>query len=341
MAMQAIDRNTGLPSNVSLTANTAVNKSTGPVQTSGQTTASDRTSQAVSGFTSGLNTTTVALDALNSLIAQLTDRPAVSDAELADKFPVATRQFSPQFGWYWVLPNGMSTDEKGAKEFNTQQAVKRQKAVEAAGTIKGGTERQKETESNRKQEIAHNRQLQGEYSKEAAMGDAQFLVNKAIADALEAAMPQISAQLEGAGTSKSTLAGAFLQRAATKGATEGAALGANLSAQYGQLNVGLANVLEELTRSDPNSPEGMLLQAIIGSKGIATFGQNSQVADTGSDKTVTENKTVAPTTANITKNTLPFGSLLAGSTPQATTNALTTNTALYDTDVSTLYGDEA
>lgn len=397
--MAAPDRLTGLPVNqqtlaasIPTTVNQTENK--GP-QTSTQTGGSaERASNAVSSSSSSINTTPGALSALDALIAQLTTRPDIDQAQLEADFPPATRIFSPQYGWYWQGPNGQSMSQADAQRFNQQQEAKKQIAIKNAPIIQGGTPEQKNTRAQRDAEIARNRDLQntnvtdsderkaaltqanlnqqsqlnakelaltskvteilagaqafyreqnakgqGRFSEERAKAEGQALIDKAIADALEAALPQITQGLEGAGTSKSTIAANLTQKAATKGATEGAALSANLGVQYGQLsnqlttafaqldattaselartlatvgtnfantgvssnldfeklvtqevanygnqNVQLAGVLEALTRSDPNSPEAMLIQAIAASKGLVSSGTQNQVGSTNSDK---------------------------------------------------------
>lgn len=287
---QAPDRNTGLPFSTSAytkqNTDEAKVSATGPTTTTAQTTGQDVTRGASQQITSAVNTTPQALAALNQLITQLTDRPAIGDAELDAKFPRATRIFDKYSGWIWQDPKtGFNMSEREAQQFNAKQTAARQVAIQQAGIIKGGTEETKTQQGERATEIARNRELQGKYSKEAAIGDAQFLINKAIADSLEAAMPQITAGLDAAGTSRSTIAASLTQKAATKGATEGAALGAQLGAQYGTINTQLAGVLEALTRSDPNGPAALLLQAINSSKGLYTAGVTNTNSASVTDKT--------------------------------------------------------
>lgn len=132
----------------------------------------------------------------------------------------------------------------------------------------GGTDEQKLLTQARGEEVSRVRNQQDAYSKDAAMADSQSLINKAIADAMRAAEPRITSYAEGAGASKSSMAALLSQEAATKGAVEGAALGTQLSSAYGQIFNQLESILENITKQDPNSPTGMLLQAIIGSRGI-------------------------------------------------------------------------
>lgn len=288
-----VDRNTGLPTTASaLAASIPYTETkvtgTGPSTERATSTSTERVATSVSQASSSLNTTPGALAALEALITQLSDRPNISQAELDSKFPLAGRVFHPNLGWQFADPktgNLMTSVE--AATFNAKQGELRARATQAAGTTGGGTEAQKTQQTERQTEIGRGRATQDKYTKEAAFTDAQALVNKSIADALEAAMPQIAAQLEGAGTSRSSLAANLTQKAATKGATEGAALGANLAGTYGQISNQLSGVLEMLTRSDPNSPAAMLLQAIIGSKGLVSSSVGSQSQTSEGTKTGT------------------------------------------------------
>lgn len=258
---------------------------TGGGTTSNETTTAN-TNQTQTTVQNQINMTPGSLAALESLIKQLSDRPAISEAELNSRFPLATRTYNQTVGWHYVDPvTGRSLSNQEAEQFNNQQTVQREQAIQQAGTISGGTDQQKKTQAERDKEIKRNRQQQGEYSKDAAFADAQNLVDKAIADALEVAMPQIIANSEAAGTSKSSFRGLAVADAAQKGAVEGAALGSQLSVAYGQIYNQLANTLEALTRQDPNGPAAMLLQALNVAKGAVTSG----VSTTDSSGTTTSN----------------------------------------------------
>lgn len=307
----APDRNTGLPyaGGHGLAATIPFTQSqvqqSGPTATTGGTSGTERASQAASSVSSSINTTPAALQALEQLINQLSDRPAVDAKSVESKYPPAVRVFSPQYGWYWQSPTGSAMTEQQAQQYNAQQQAKVQAEVQAGGVVKGSSPDYDRSQAERKTEIDRNRQTQAGYTKEAASTDANALMQKAIADALEAAMPQITAGLEGAGTSRSTMASALTQKAALKGATEGAALSANLGTQYGQINTALSGVLEMLTRSDPNSPTAMLLQAIIASKGLVTQGTQASVGSTVGDKTATTQQVTAPATVTTNLNRTP------------------------------------
>lgn len=333
---QAPDRNSGLPFSTSAYVQQSHDDSkvtaTGPSSSTSQTAGQDVARTSSQQISSAVNTTPEALKALNLLITQLTDRPAVSDAELDAKFPRATRIFDKYNGWIWQDPKtGANMSEREAQQYNAKQTAARTVALQEAGTIKGGTEETKNQQAERATEITRDRALQGQYSKDAAIGDAQFLINKAIADSLEAAMPQITAGLEGAGTSRSTMAAYLTQKAGVKGATEGAALGAQLGVQYGQINTQLAGVLEALTRSDPNGPAAMLLQALNASKGMYTAGVTNTNAATVTDKTGTINTQDSGKTAVENGSTrvlppyMPPAPVLGATTPASAKVAQPTN----------------
>lgn len=132
----------------------------------------------------------------------------------------------------------------------------------------GGTPEQQAISQARQEEITSTRNQRQQYSKEAAQADAQNLVNKAIADALRTARPEITRAAEGAGASKSSQRALLTQEAAIRGALEGAAQGTALSTSYGQVSNQLSAILENLTRQDPNSPVQLLAQSISGSRGL-------------------------------------------------------------------------
>jgi hypothetical protein len=193
--------------------------------------------------------------------------------------PAAARWFvDPKTGRQYSYQEGAA--ENARRMAQREQRIQ-QGAIEA---IPGGTPEMRLQQQQRQEEIARNRQTQGQYSKEAAFIDSQALVNKAIADSLEQVLPQITAAMEGAGTSRSSMGALLTQRAAEKAGVEGAALGANAAVAYGGINNQLAGVLELLTRSDPNSPTALLLQAIIGSKGLVTDSTSSQETSGVSNK---------------------------------------------------------
>ena len=306
MATGALSRATGLPVTQyprESSYNQQTTQQTAGKETTGTTTAQDRVNQSVSSVLSAVNTTPEALNALNVLLAQLTGtpaKPAVSAAEaktqLPDVVPISTGERSRYTvgGWVpataatWRDPlTGKTMSQQEAQRVNRERAQQRKQLVATGATeaVPGGTPEQQQQQADRQQEIVRNRAAQETYSKEAAVGDAQALVNKSIADALEAAAPLITRYSEGAGASRNTTAALLTEKAALKGATEGAALGAQLGVSYGGIQNQLASTLELLTRSDPNSPTALLLQAIIGSKGLVQDSAQSQSTSGTTTKT--------------------------------------------------------
>lgn len=267
--------NTGLHQNLPLTEQ-SIGTTGGNTTSVANTNQTQVTNQVQSTSSSSLNTTPQALSALHSLISSLTDRPAISDAELAAKAPMPTAVYSPS-GWRWYDPlTGMYMDQQQAGRLTTERQAEQARLSRESGIIKGGTAEQQAQGAERQAEIGRTRTQQAGYTKDAAHADAQALVDKAIADALRTAEPGITLASEGAGTSKSTFRSQQLQEAAVRGGIEGAAQGANLGVAYGQIFTQLEGILEQLTKIDPNGPTAMLLQALQTAKGIAQSGSSTQ-----------------------------------------------------------------
>ncbi len=232
-----------------------------------------------------------------------------------------------------VAPGAVSSGQSGNSIINGNSTGN-------GNTGELGTAAQQRQRAARDQEIERDRQFQGKYSKDAAFGDAQFLMNKAIHDALEQALPGITSASEGAGTSKGSMKALLTQRAAETGAREGGALGANLAVQYGGLNNQLAATLELLTRSDPNSPENMLLQAILGSKGIVQQGSTVGSGSSSSSKSGQSVSNTSPQTQTVNTIKQPLNSTSANPTeyPYSNTYAPQTPTTTPFMSIST--GDQ-
>lgn len=285
---QLLDVTTGQPSNTSRAypAFEIQTLQTGPqtVNTQGTTSGQTTSRQSQVSTTDMMNTTPTALAALNNLITTLTERPAVSDADLDKKLPLSTPVYTPG-GWQWLDPvSGRYMGQGEAQQLNAYRRAERAKLQQEGGMLPAGTQEQQRQQAERQTEITRDREQQAKYSKEAAGADAQALINKAIADALRQAEPGITLASEGAGASKSTFRALALQEAATRGGVEGAALGANLNVAYGQIYNQLGGLLEQLTRADPNGPTAMLLQAINASRGLVQSGTTSS-STSGSQNT--------------------------------------------------------
>lgn len=327
----ALDRNTGLPVSLQGLGFTEESTVINPGRTDTGTTTQSQTQSGTSSSIQTVdmkNSTPTAIAALDAFITQMMGGSipgapggagGAGGRDPTAVFPDAVPYWDREKGWlYQNVYTGLTMAPNEVAQFNAAQAEKRAQyaagEIDASGkpatgtinpTTSGapgtagatgttgqiGTPSQIALQNERFTEITRNREFQGDYSKGAAKKDAQALMDKALHDALEKALPQITAQSEGAGTSKSSMGALLTQRAAEGGAREGAALGAQLGVSYGQLNNQLASTLELLTRADPNSPENLLLQAILGSKGIVQSGTTSTVGSSTSSGTSVGNTT--------------------------------------------------
>lgn len=296
--------------------------STGPVTTSGTSSETSGTSGVANTNSFQLNTTPDILKGLEAFIQQMTDRPAISQAELDKVAPLAVKTFQPQRGtinggtWAWVDPTtGRTFYTPGeAERFNAAQQVKRQQLIQQAGIIKGGTEDQRIISDARLQEIERNRTTQANYTKEAAFGDAKALSGYFSRILMEQQLPGIIRSAEGAGTSQGSMRTLLQTRAAEVTAEQAAKLGLDAASSYGQVNNQLAGVLEQLTRQDPNSITAQLLQALSIGKGIQTSGSQSQATSQAGTKTGTQEQTQTGKTENqqksfIAPSSVPIASL--------------------------------
>lgn len=252
----------------------------------GSTSQISETQQQISAV-SKQNTPQFALDALEQLIASLSDRPQLSNEEAAAQFPLSERIFDRRAGWGYLLPNGspyFGRDAQAvAKRWDEQQLAKREQAQQASGIIKGGTAATAEGSAARSQTLETLTRGLGEYSKEAAFADASTLAGRFQRELLETLMPNITKAIESSGTSGGAVGGLLAQDAAARTAEAQAALGLQTSVQYGQLSNQIAQILAQLSTALP--PE---LQALLQSLGIAkgTVEQGVSTASSTSQKTV-------------------------------------------------------
>lgn len=142
----------------------------------------------------------------------------------------------------------------------------------------GGTADQKKQRADRDAQIKSARGTLGDYSKQAAFGDAADLMAQQLRKSLEANMPAISRSIQGAGTSASSMQGLLSQKLATESAQAASALGAEQAKAYGGISAQLQGVLEALTRIDP-SIETNLLKALDMTK-VSRQTQSSVTAPT-------------------------------------------------------------
>lgn len=295
--MPAVDRNTGQPA-ASPYAQQSFDQTqtTGPstTNTTGTTTSNTQSRQVTASSSYALNTTPQARDALNNLIETLQDRPIISQDEANAKFPLATATYSRYGAQSWVYTNpmtGLSMSAQEAQLFNQQQQAKQQEYVKSGGMIAGGTIEQKAAQAERQIEIERNRVTQDKYSKEAAIADSKALSNYFSRVLTEQQMPGILRAAEGSGASQSSTRALLTNDAIARTSESAAKTGIEAAVAYGGINTNLAQVLEQLTRSDPNGVTAQLLQALNVAKGIETSGSNVSVGTTNQTTTGTTDQT--------------------------------------------------
>lgn len=289
MATQLFDLNTGKVVNPYNTATDFVQTTgTGPKTGAAKTTTTERSTQEQRGssVSSSINTTPAILQALENFITQMSDRPAISNAELDKVAPIPRGQYI-NGQWITIDPlTGMQVYQENVARLTAQRQAQREQLTKEAGVIPGGTADQRKIADARTEEISRNRELQGDYSKEAAIADAKELTNYFARLLSEQQMPAILRAEEAAGASASTVRGLLTQQAIQRTSESAAQVGAELATKYGQISANLANTLEALTRQDPNGVAAQLLQALNVGKGIA--GQTAQSTNTTVNTTTTK-----------------------------------------------------
>lgn len=130
-----------------------------------------------------------------------------------------------------------------------------------------GTEEQQRERAAREAEAQRTRDLQSQYTKEAAFADSQGAMEAQLREALQAMQATLTRASEGAGTSQSSMRALLAQQGAQQSADSAAKLGLDAAVSYGQLSSGLASILEAMTRPT-NTQTNSLLQAL-------QLGQNS------------------------------------------------------------------
>jgi hypothetical protein len=259
-------------------------------QSGGTSTISESASQ--SQFTSKQNTPQFALESLEQLIAQLSDRPRLSNEEAAAQFPLAERIFSPRAGWGYDMGGGRVVfgpqAHAHAQRWNQEQLARREKAQRESGTIRGGTVATTEAGAQRTATYEALNRARQDYSKEAAFADASALAGRFTRELLETVMPNITKAVESSGTSGGAVAGLLAQDAAARTAEAQASLGLQTSVQYGQLANQISQILAQLSSALP--PE---LQALVQALGVSkgTIDQGVSTATSTSNKTVQTEET--------------------------------------------------
>jgi hypothetical protein len=245
------------------------------------------------------NTPGFALEALQALITQLSDRPAISSQDALNQLPdpISTIKSGGPLGYtqytQWIDPlTGMSLSETEAIELKRKRQQERTELQRSGGVIAGGTEETRRASGERQTEIQRNRSQQAAYSKDAAFADAANLQARFSRTLMEQLMPQITRAAEASGTSGGAVRGLLVQDAASRVAEAQSALGLDTAAKYGALSNQLAGVLELLTRE--NNPVSQLLMQALGiAKGTVQQGTESKSATTVETKTAAGEKATA------------------------------------------------
>lgn len=253
---------------------------------SGNSTVNEKSTQTGTQFTSQQNTPQFSLDAMEALINQLMDRPAISDAELDRLAPL------PRLGDYanYTSQGFAGYDlQRYHRDLNNANA-RRAQIQEEGGMIEGGTAQQLEERKMRTGEIKRVRRAQAGYSREAALSDANATTAKFARQLMEQLMPNIRNAMDSSGTSGGAVSGLMANDAAARVAEAQAALSIDAVAKYGQIFSGLENeIVDLLGQQDPVLQA--LLQALNISKGTVNQGVSTGTQTTDSTKQVTTDKT--------------------------------------------------
>jgi len=207
----------------------------------------------------------------------------------------------------------------------------------------GGTPEQRAQMEQRLNEIVTNQGIRDQYSQANAFSQAQGAANSQLSKALQAALPQIAASVDAAGTSGSSFSGLLTQQAAADAANIAAEQGLQASVAYGQIQAGLSGVLEQLTRTDQDPIVNGLIQALNIAKGSIEAGSKTSSGSNSSTTTGTEttigssqqqqttagvSSGTSTTTTNPTKNNVKSSNSFSGlNTPSSNRNNLTQSAA--------------
>lgn len=325
-----------------LNGNTRQSLPSGQSQTSGSSSGSTRgtdvTSSTQTSSVAQRNTPQFALDALQGLISQLSDRPAISDAELDKIAPLPNLQDYVLYQTNATL--GSSFGGYDYAKFNRDMQLaqaKRQEAIQQAGVIPGGTVEMKAQAAERKKEIDANRTQRSAYSKEAAIADTNALTGRYTRQLMEQLLPQITRAAEASGTSGGAVQGLLAQDLAARVAEAQAAVGIDASVKYGAIANQASAILEELTKQN-NPVMTALLQALGIAKGTVNEGTTTTSTTSVSDKNVNESKDTEQETIqqgltqalmNIA-NGIKLSNVSASGIPNAAMYTLNDSEAIYD-----------
>lgn len=176
-----------------------------------------------------------------------------------------------------------------------------------SGAKGGGTnaiaEALKKQDQLRLQEIATNQGIRGDYSKANAFADAQGASAAALSDAIQQAMPTITAGIDAAGTSGSALSALLTQQAAEEGAKDAAALSLNAAISYGQIQANLSSAITGLL-GQGSSAANALLEALGIAKGASV---NSTTTNQQNSSSTTNQSTDSTSTTNTNQTSTQSG----------------------------------
>lgn len=216
--------------------------------------------------------------------------------------------------------SGGSGSSKGNPLFGGDGGGSVQANTAAANAIK-------KTEAQYNQQVLNAQQLQSDYSKSAAFADSNAAVAATLADALEQAMPAITAGIDAAGTSGSALSALLTQKAAADAAAEGAKLGLSAAIDYGNIAVAAGNTATGLLQSG-NPLVNALLESLSVAKG-AVSNTTEKTSSAGSSTSNTKStQTTLDSGKTLTTTESPTGSVgkSTGRITAPETTAVTRNT---------------
>lgn len=148
--------------------------------------------------------------------------------------------------------------------------------------FQGGTPEQ---QASRQQRAGEASTIQGEragFSKEAALSDAQGLIQATLSETLQKLLPTITRAAEGAGTSAGSMRALLAQDAARQASEAAAKAGIGAVGTYGTQFANLSQILESLTRpQDANTQQ--LIQALQIARGVQGQGGVGNQSTTGID----------------------------------------------------------
>ena len=171
-------------------------------------------------------------------------------------------------------------------------------------------------------------QLQSDYSKGAAFEDARAAASATIAEGIEAAMPQITAGIDSAGTSGSALSALLTQKAATDSARSAAKLGLEAAVQYGQISVEAGKTIAGLVDSGDPTVNALLEALGIAKGAVSTTKETTNSSSQSSSSSQSQGITIETggTQVQTTKPINNKGSSKAKSWEPPASSSVTSNT---------------